>query len=312
MLPAASALLMIALSGLPGAAESPMLASAQRLSTNLSRLGASGDEGQRVAAAAELALLVDAVVGDGRAGMAGRDQTAYTLLGLGYSAKETADIVSGRVTKRTLDTAHAMRLVGRGHEAAADHVDRQHRRLNVTLAALADVAVTIPSTQKRVTPALVTAAVRPVAATITTARAAAPRTARVNPATALAEPFEAAIVKYARLHAVDPALIRAIIGAESRFVSGARSSAGAIGLMQLMPATARALGVNPHVADENIEGGVRYVAELLRMFGGVELALVAYNAGPGFAGRYSRGEVSLYGETRQYVSQVLGRLRSAR
>jgi len=82
--------------------------------------------------------------------------------------------------------------------------------------------------------------------------------------------------------------------------------------MQLMPATARALGVNPHVSEQNIEGGVRYLAELLRTFGGVELALIAYNAGPGLARRYARGDAVLYGETRLYVQQVLARLRAPR
>ena len=71
--------------------------------------------------------------------------------------------------------------------------------------------------------------------------------------------------------------------------------------MQLMPATARELGVDPFEPAQNIEGGVRYFAELLRMFGGVELALVAYNGGPGFAQRYARGETALYGETRDYA-----------
>jgi soluble lytic murein transglycosylase-like protein len=82
--------------------------------------------------------------------------------------------------------------------------------------------------------------------------------------------------------------------------------------MQLMPATARALGVDPVAPDQNIEGGVRYLSELLRMFGSVDLALVAYNAGPGLARRYARGEAALYGETREYVRRVLDRLRMSR
>ena len=82
--------------------------------------------------------------------------------------------------------------------------------------------------------------------------------------------------------------------------------------MQLMPATARELGVDPFEPAQNIEGGVRYFSELLKMFGGVELALVAYNGGPGFAQRYARGETALYGETRDYVRRVLSRLQTAR
>ena len=61
--------------------------------------------------------------------------------------------------------------------------------------------------------------------------------------------------------------------------------------------------------EQNIEGGVRYLSELLRIFGGVELALVAYNGGPGFARRYARGETALYGETRAYVNRVMARLK---
>jgi soluble lytic murein transglycosylase-like protein len=78
--------------------------------------------------------------------------------------------------------------------------------------------------------------------------------------------------------------------------------------MQLMPLTARELGVDPFIPEQNIEGGVRYFSQLLRMFGGIELALVAYNGGPGYAQRYARGQVALYGETRDYVMRVLARL----
>jgi soluble lytic murein transglycosylase-like protein len=79
-----------------------------------------------------------------------------------------------------------------------------------------------------------------------------------------------------------------------------------------MPMTARELGVDPFVPEQNIAGGVRYFSLLLQRFGGVELALVAYNAGPGFAQRYARGQTALYGETRQYVRNVLGRLTNER
>ena len=120
--------------------------------------------------------------------------------------------------------------------------------------------------------------------------------------------FDGLIEHYARLHQVEAALVRAIMQTESAFNPAARSHAGAIGLMQLMPSTARELGVNPFVPEQNIEGGVRYFSQLLRMFGGVELALVAYNAGPGFAQRYARGQAVLYGETREYVKRVLSRL----
>jgi soluble lytic murein transglycosylase-like protein len=120
--------------------------------------------------------------------------------------------------------------------------------------------------------------------------------------------YDASILRHASRHGVDPALIRAVMAAESGFDPAARSSAGAIGLMQLMPMTARELGVDPFVPEQNIEGGVRYLSQLLKTFGGVEMALVAYNAGPGFAQRYARGQTALYGETRVYVRNVLARL----
>ena len=121
-------------------------------------------------------------------------------------------------------------------------------------------------------------------------------------------PFDAIIQRYADAHKVEVAIVRAIIEAESALNPAARSRVGAIGLMQLMPTTARELQVNPFVPEQNIEGGVRYFSQLLKKFGGLELALVAYNAGPRFAERYVRGQAVLYGETREYVKNVLERL----
>ena len=300
MVSVASAALVLMFTLHPAAVTRRDLASVQRLESALSRQHLIENELQRVAAAADIAMIRDAIVGRG-AGVAERDALAYSLLGLGYSAKEAADIVSGRISKQALDMAHAMRLAGRGREAAADFVDRQYSRVALSLAPSVNAAIAIPAAP-RISPtarATRTATIRAVAAT--------PATSVVS-----AAPFDAAIVKYARLNAVDPALIRAVISAESRFAANARSSAGAIGLMQLMPATAHALGVNPHVTEENIEGGVRYLAGLLKTFGGVELALVAYNAGPSHAQRYARGESSLYGETREFVTQVLSRMHAPR
>lgn len=92
-------------------------------------------------------------------------------------------------------------------------------------------------------------------------------------------PFDVLIEQYARVHQVEAAIVRAIVEAESAFNLAARSHAGAIGLMQLMPTTARELGVNPFVPEQNIEGGVRYFSQL-KMFGVVELALVAVQRRP--------------------------------
>ena len=108
---------------------------------------------------------------------------------------------------------------------------------------------------------------------------------------------------------VSPALIEAVAWQESRFRAGVVSRAGAVGEMQLMPATARALGVNPYDSEQNYQGGALYLARLMRRYrGDLVLSLAAYNAGPGAVDRW-RG-VPPYRETRAYVGAVLGRLGS--
>jgi len=104
---------------------------------------------------------------------------------------------------------------------------------------------------------------------------------------------------------VDPRLVRAVIAAESGGDPRAVSSVGAAGAMQLMPETARALGVVDRFdLAQNVRGGTRYLRSLLDRFGGdVPRAVAAYNAGPGAVERY--GGVPPYAETRRYVARVL-------
>lgn len=106
---------------------------------------------------------------------------------------------------------------------------------------------------------------------------------------------------------LSPALLEAVAWRESRFNPAAVSPKGARGTMQLMPATARELGVDPNDPEQNIVGGGRYLRRMLHRYGGdLRLALAAYNAGPGAVDRH--GGVPPYPETRAYVAAILGRL----
>jgi soluble lytic murein transglycosylase-like protein len=122
---------------------------------------------------------------------------------------------------------------------------------------------------------------------------------------AAGEVIERSIQKAAARYNLSPDLIRGVIRAESNFQAQAVSSAGAQGLMQLMPETAGDLGVTkPFDIQQNIDGGSRYLRQMLDRFGGnLKLALAAYNAGPGAVEKYE-GRVP-YAETQEYVKRVL-------
>ena len=109
----------------------------------------------------------------------------------------------------------------------------------------------------------------------------------------------------AQVHRLNPALAKAVVHVESAFRSKARSPKGAMGLMQLMPATARRFGVNdPYHPQQNLRGGMKYLRFLLdRYRGDLRLALSAYNAGEGAVDRF--GGVPPYRETQEYVRRVM-------
>jgi soluble lytic murein transglycosylase-like protein len=139
----------------------------------------------------------------------------------------------------------------------------------------------------------------------------------INPATnynaKVFMPSQADIEKYANIiqtaskaYGVDASLVHAVISAESQYNRYAVSRTGAMGLMQLMPDTARRYGVqNMMDPTENIHGGVRYLRDLLAMFKGrIDLAIAAYNAGENAVVRYGH-KIPPYAETRHYVPKVL-------
>jgi hypothetical protein len=124
--------------------------------------------------------------------------------------------------------------------------------------------------------------------------------------------YDGLIDEHSSQHGVNAQLVRAVIQAESAFNPRARSVKGAMGLMQLMPATAAEYGVSdPYDPAENIRAGVAYLKKLLvRYADDVKLALAAYNAGPGAVAKYGM-TVPPYRETRQYVEKITSKVGEA-
>jgi soluble lytic murein transglycosylase-like protein len=111
-------------------------------------------------------------------------------------------------------------------------------------------------------------------------------------------------------YGIDPSLLAAVASQESAFNASAVSPAGAQGLMQFMPATAKGLGVNPLDPNSAIDGAARYLSSLSQQFGSTDLALAAYNAGPGTVSRY--GGIPPYAETQNYVRSVMSKAEAYR
>ncbi len=119
---------------------------------------------------------------------------------------------------------------------------------------------------------------------------------------------KATIVKHALDMGVDPAIALSIARTESGFRHEAKSSHGAVGVFQLMPSTAKRMGLNPYLLNDNIKGGIMYYKMMYKMFGSMELALAAYNAGPGNVKRYNA--VPPYAETRRFVNKIMADYRN--
>jgi soluble lytic murein transglycosylase-like protein len=135
-----------------------------------------------------------------------------------------------------------------------------------------------------------------------------PETAVTQPSLlAIPDAWRGALMNSAARYGVSPDLLAALVWQESRWHPAARSQKGALGLAQLMPSTARTLAVDPRDPTASLEGGARYLRQMLDLFDGdVERALAAYNAGPGRVIR--AGGVPAIAETRAYVSTIIDRL----
>jgi len=126
----------------------------------------------------------------------------------------------------------------------------------------------------------------------------------VNPALLEQTPYGEIIASMSEAHGVDPMLVRALIQVESNYRPKAKSNKGAMGLMQLMPATAREYKLrNPYDPTANIGAGVKHLKSLIDRMGAIELALAAYNAGEGAVKKFNG--IPPYRETRNYVSRIL-------
>jgi hypothetical protein len=126
----------------------------------------------------------------------------------------------------------------------------------------------------------------------------------VDPALLQQTPYGEIIASMSEAHGVDPMLVRALIQVESNYRPKAKSNKGAMGLMQLMPATAREYNLrNPYDPTANIGAGVKHLKSLIDRMGAVELALAAYNAGEGAVKKFNG--IPPYRETRNYVSRIL-------
>lgn len=112
------------------------------------------------------------------------------------------------------------------------------------------------------------------------------------------------IVKQSMEMGIDPALALSIAKKESGFKHELRSPYGAVGVFQILPSTANRIGYNPYYLNDNIKAGLTYYKMMYKMFGSTELALAAYNAGPGNVKKYG-GQIPPYGETRRFVNVIM-------
>ena len=224
-----------------------------------------------------------------------RDRLVQRMAVLGYPAHLIADVVGGRIPIEALEHAVRLRLLGRAETEITRYLEAQaeaQARTHVAARAAAPPSPSAPLVLAPVTPARITGRVPDMSAA---ARLMLGRR----------EQFGPAVVRSAARHRVDPDLVRAVIRHESDWNPNARSPKGALGLMQLMPGTARLLGVDPLDPEQNIDGGTRYLASLLILFdSNLDAAIMGYIGGPGYARTWLRGELVPSSEVRTYVQNV--------
>lgn len=244
-------------------------------------LGADGEAGDAAARQAFVAVVASDTPATVRcnAGMVARDRVAYRLALVGYRAADVARILRGESSRIAIDAAYTRKMAGMGDAPVPAR----------------PVAKGVP----------VEAAGHPVAVG---ARAAPATWGPQRPAAAglpgTPVELEAWVQHFAAEYHVDHRLVSAVIRQESNWAPASVSPKGALGLMQLMPATASMLDVDPYDPVENIRGGTAYLAELIRTYGSVRNALIAYNAGPTHANQVIRGERALFAETRRYLKAI--------
>jgi soluble lytic murein transglycosylase-like protein len=228
-----------------------------------------------------------------------RDRLVYRLAMVGYSASDIARMFYREASRAQIDGEYTRRMAGypvaptRPADAAAAGP------IPAPPPSPASVSTLAPDSQ----PLQVSNAARPAAAGMSRSERV-PAVHAVVRRRADPDELDTQIHHFARTYRVDPRLVYAMIRHESNWDAHSISPKGAVGLMQLMPATAAMLQVDPRDPVDNVRGGIAYLSDLLRTYGNVRHALIAYNAGPTHANQVLRGERSLFGETRRYLQAI--------
>jgi soluble lytic murein transglycosylase-like protein len=255
--------------------------------------------------------------------MIARDRLAYRLAMVGYSTRDVAIILLGEASPAQVDADYARGLAGLPRSR------RMETAIPTDVALLPQPA--LPSepvsvegiawaptvmrpgslqTPSASAPLPELASGRLASHSLAHALSMSPVSLRRAPALLAPAPrvgfdeVDAQIRRYADAYKVDYRLVAAMIRQESNWQQVSVSSKGAVGLMQLMPATAAMLNVNAHDPVDNIRGGIAYLAGLLHTYGDLRCALIAYNAGPTHANQVIRGERGLFAETRRYLDAI--------